>query len=419
MAISPARIPARLRVLHVATINKPIRPHNSYGPIETVIYNIDKGLTELGHDSIVASSADSRVVGELFPTVPQSLGDYCRDSTPENDARIDEHLRRALQRARAGDIDVIHMHQWYERVLTGRFNPPVPIVMTLHVPGHHSGMSELRTIDRGAFNGTRTFHSVAISEYQRAQYASLVPVVATVPHGLDVADCPFWPEQAGGSYLFHIGRITEVKGQDTAIEVARRTGKQLIIAGVVQNKPEDREFFARLQPSIDLVHDVSEEPVTADYEARVMAPLLASGKQIIYIGELSAEAAKAWYRNAEATLFPIRWGEPFGMVLIESMAAGTPVIAFGEGAVREIVRDGVTGFIVDSVDEMVRAVSRVPGLDRMAARRHVADRFSTRRMAEGYVAVYRDLIRSAQPVLALPAPAVRLTQAGPRLAATH
>ena len=121
----------RLTILHVATINKPITSELGYGPIETVIYNIDKGLHALGHRSIVACSADSAVTGERYATVPQSLGDYSRECTAEGQTLVDLHLSQALARARVGDIDVIHMHEWFERVYTGSFNLPVPIVMTL------------------------------------------------------------------------------------------------------------------------------------------------------------------------------------------------------------------------------------------------------------------------------------------------
>lgn len=382
----------RLTVLHVGTVNKPICSGSGYSPIETVIYNIDKGLHELGHRSIVACSADSLVTGEHFETVRTSLGDYCREKTPEGDTRIDRHLELTLERAMRGDIDVVHMHQWFERVYRGEFNPPVPIVLTLHVPGNDSGFAEFEGSEIAAVFPRPTVSAVAISDYQRGQYAGLLPVAATVPHGVDVSDYACDVQHNEDSFLLSIGRITEVKGQDTAIAVARRTGKQLILAGCVQDKPEDRDFYERLRPSIDLVVDLANEPVTSDYYERVMRPLLASGEQTIYVGELTSEATRYWYRYAEATLFPIRWGEPFGMVLIESMAAGTPVVAFRQGSVPEILRHGETGFIVDTLDEMIAAVGKVRELDRAASRRHVAANFSTRRMAESYAALYEQLV---------------------------
>lgn len=391
------KLPKPLTVLHVGTINKPITRSNGYGPIETVIFNIDKGLTDLGHRSIVACSSDSAVAGEQFDTVERSLGDYCRTGTPEAQTQIDLHLSRALVRARRGDIDVIHMHEWFERVYSGRFATQVPIVMTLHVPGDRSGMAEFRSLQPRAFaRSWNALSAVAISDYQRLQYSDLLPVAKTIPHGVAIDEYSLKAEPNTGNYLFSIGRITEDKGQDLAIEVARKSGAKLILAGCVQDKEADRAFFARILPSIDLVADLGNQAVTPRYYEDVIQPILASPKQVIYIGELSAEAARQWYRHAEATLFPIRWGEPFGMVLIESMASGTPIIAFGKGSVPEIVRDGETGFIVDTVDEMVAAVGRLSQLDRAASWRHVAANFSVERMATSYAALYRKVATGIQ-----------------------
>jgi glycosyltransferase involved in cell wall biosynthesis len=387
----------RLNVLHVATINKPITSQLGYGPIETVIYNIDKGLHARGHRSIVACSADSTVVGEQYATVSRSLGDYLRESTPEAQAHVDLHLARALVRTQMGDIDVIHMHEWFERVYAGTFRSPVPIVMTLHVPGWDNGVMEFHQTHPAAVR-RRRLHFVAISDYQRRQYADAMPVVGTVPHGIDVDEYPFGDELGTRGYLLNIGRITRVKGQDTAIAVAKQSGAKLILAGCVQNKKDDREFFASVERSFDLVADVGRHPVSANYFDEVMRPILSSDAQIIYVGELDTEAKKQWFRHARATLFPVRWGEPFGMVLIESMATGTPIVAFGRGAVPEIVRDGHTGFVVDSVEAMVRAVGRIERIDRRECRRHVAEHFSIERMAAGYEAVYERLVAvPAQP----------------------
>lgn len=384
----------RLNILHVATINKPIMSDMGYGPIETVIYNIDKGLSTLGHRSIVACSSDSAVTGEKYATVPRSLGDYLREDTREGRASVDRHLAMALARARRGDIDVVHMHEWFEYVCDGRFDPGLPIVTTLHVSGLHSGIEEFRAMNPDA-PSVPTMHYAAISEYQRRQYVHLIPVAKTIPHGLDTSEYPFNERSDSPGYLFNIGRITWVKGQDSAIDVAKKSGSKLILAGCVQEKPEDKAYFERLGTSIDLVVDVSRHPVDRSYYEDVMKPILSRNEQIIYIGELSTDAKKYWFRHARATLFPIRWGEPFGMVLIESMASGTPILAFREGSVPEIVIDGVTGFIVDSAGAMVQAVERIEHIDRRKCRRHVDEYFSMQRMAESYAELYAELAGAA------------------------
>jgi glycosyltransferase involved in cell wall biosynthesis len=380
----------RLNILHVATINKPIASQLGYGPIETVIYDLDKGLHARGHRSIVACSSDSTVAGERYSTVSRSLGGYMRACTPDARAHIDLHLARALARAQQGDIDVIHMHEWFERVYRGSFCPSVPIVMTLHVPGPRSGIRRFREAHPGVLPHQRP-HFVAISDYQRRQYRDLVPVAETIRHGLDVEEYSFGDEPNARRYLFHIGRITRDKGQDIALAVAKKSGTKLILAGCVQDKPEDRAYYSGLRNFFDLVVDVGKHIVDDDYFERVMKPILSSDKQIIYIGELDTAAKKHWFRHAHATLFPIRWGEPFGMVLIESMASGTPVVAFARGSVPEIVKDGETGFIVNSVEAMVQAIGRIDRVDRRACRSHVVANFSIERMTEGYEALYQRL----------------------------
>jgi glycosyltransferase involved in cell wall biosynthesis len=395
----------RLNILHVATINNPISSQLGYSPIETVIYNLDKGLHARGHRSIVACSADSRVAGELHATASRSLGDYMRECTPKAQAHIGRHLARSLLRAQQGDIDVVHMHEWFERVYNRSFNPPVPILMTLHVPAANSGIAEFDA-DTPAVLDRRQPDFVAISDYQRREYAGLVPVSDVVPHGVDVDEYVFRGEPEAMPYLLSIGRISPVKGQDVAIEVARRSGAKLVIAGCVQDKPEDRAFFESLEGAFDLVVDVGRKPIGSDYFERVMQPVLASEAQVVYIGEVDTAAKKHWFRHAQATLFPVQWGEPFGMVLVESMASGTPIVGFRRGAVPEIVKDGKTGFVVDSVDAMVDAVGSIARIDRRDCRRHVEEHYSIEKMAEGYEAVYERLARS-QPVRVLPKTGLR------------
>ncbi len=380
----------KLTVLQVATINKPIKPDLGYGPIETVICNIDKGLQSLGYRSIVACSADSCVTGEQYVTVQRSLGDYARESTPQQIKIVKKHLSKTLERTKMGDIDVIQMHGWLDYIYSGVFNPPLPIVMTLHVPAKDGWIEK----DQCQWFNTMqnpSIYFVAISEYQKQQYNGLTNI-KTVHHGIEIQDWQFKKRPDRDSYLFIIGRITQDKGQDKAIGVAKRTGSKLIIAGCVQNKPTDRKFFESLKGSIDLIVDIGKYRVDKYYYEKVMKPLLDCDKQIIYIGEISREQKNLWYRHARATLFPIQWGEPFGLVLIESMASGTPVLAFKKGSVPEIVEDGETGFVVDSLDEMIDAVARIDSIDPQQCRAHVQNRFSVTSMAQKYSDLYQQIL---------------------------
>jgi hypothetical protein len=231
---------------------------------------------------------------------------------------MDMHLSRALSRAMRGDIDVIHTHEAraVEFIYGGVFSMYIPIVMTLHASAKEGWLE-------GAYRrwsnllSSPMVHCTAISEYQKRQYNGSINIENVVYHGIEVEEYPVKEEPDKGSYLFTIGRITRDKGQDKAIELAKKTGSKLIIAGCIQNKIADREFFAGLKNSIDLLVEVGRYPVDNDYYNRIIKPLLDCDKQIIYIGELNSEHKKQWYSHARVTLFPIQWGEPFGLVLIE------------------------------------------------------------------------------------------------------
>ncbi|RKY37654.1 MAG: hypothetical protein DRP78_00500 [Candidatus Omnitrophota bacterium] len=378
----------KLTVLQVATLNQPVKQDLGYSPIETVIYNIDKGLCLLGHRSIVACSGDSIVVGEKYITIKQSFNEYCSKDTLQQRESMHTHFIMSLERARESDINIIHVHDalMAEYIYKGVFKSPVPIVMSLHVPAE----------DRSSFKcwhqslaSSSQMYFVPISEYQKMEYPNLVNVGNVIHHGIDLENYPVKKNLDKGTYLFIIGRITKVKGQDKAIEVAKKTGSKLIIAGCVQNKAADKEFFIQLKDSIDLLLDVGKYPVDKDYYAKVIKPLLDCDKQIIYIGEINSEQKKLWYQHAKATLFPIQWGEPFGLVLIESMACGTPILAFEEGAVPEIVLHGKTGFVVNSLAAMIEAVELIDNIDPYECRRHVQNNFSITSMAQKYSELYQ------------------------------
>jgi glycosyltransferase involved in cell wall biosynthesis len=380
-----------MNVLHVATLNRPIRQDLGYGPIETVVYNLDKGLHELGHRSIVACSGDSQVVGEQFTTIENSFSEYCTDHTLVKQEQMLRHLVLSLQRAQRGDIDVIHMHDadMAEYMFNGVCHSPVPIVMTLHVQAEdHGGFTRWNE----TLISSSSAYFVPISEFQRSQHQGLINGQKVIHHGIDVEDYPFNSHSSKHDYLFSIGRITLDKGQDIAIEIAKKTGSRLILAGNVQNKEKDREFFKKLKHSIDLVADVAQPFTGSDYYEDVMKPILDSDKQIIYIGEVDSAQKKLWYQHARATLFPIQWGEPFGLVLIESMACGTPVLAFHKGSVPEIVVHGKTGFVVDSIHHMTEAVKAIHLIDPSDCRQHVKDNFSILSMAGKYSELYTCIV---------------------------
>ncbi len=380
-----------MNVLHIATLNRPIKQNLGYGPIETVIYNIDKGLHKLGHHSIVACSGDSCVVGEQYTTIEKSFSEYWSKNTAIQRENMRKHLVLSLERAKKGDIDIIHMHDaiMVEYIFKGVFKSPVPIVMTLHVPA-----AEKVAFDRWneSFIPTSNVYFVPISEYQKKQHHGLVNMQNVIHHGVDVEDYPFSSTSKKHDYMFSIGRITPDKGQDKAIEVAKKSGSRLVIAGNVQNKAKDRAFFRTLEKSFDHVVNANKPFAGSKYYEEVMKPIIDLDNQITYIGEIDSTQKKLWYQHAKATLFPIQWGEPFGLVLIESMACGTPVLALNKGSVLEIIVDGKTGFVVDTVDNMVSAVDKIHQINPDDCRKHIKDNFSISSMASKYLKLYQSIL---------------------------
>ncbi len=381
-----------MNILQVATLNRPIGRELGYSPIETVIYNIDSGLHRMGHHSIVACSGDSRVVGEQFVTIEKAFSEYWSVDTNVQRESMKKHLFLSLQKATAGDIDVIHIHDaiMLEFIFNGVTKSPVPIVMTLHVPAEEEAAFKKWN---QFLTSTSGVYFVPISEYQRKQHAGLINLQNVIHHGIDVEDYPFREKQERQNYFFSLGRITRDKGQDKAIETAKKKNLRLIIAGNVQNKEKDRAFFKEIGASIDWITDAGHLPGDGDYYAKVMKPILDSQKQIIYIGELNSDQKKQWYVHAKATLFPIQWGEPFGLVLIESMACGTPVVALNRGSVPEIIRHGKTGYVIDSMDEMAEMANSISEIDPRLCRKHVEEYFSIESMTRKYSELYKQIAR--------------------------
>jgi len=385
----------KLTVLHVGTVSQPIRSDRGYGPIEMVIHNIDQGLHALGHRSIVACSGDSKIAGEHYVTIEKNIGSYWGKTTPKRRENMNIHLCKILARIQMGDIDIIHLHEAgaVKFIYDTAASLNIPIVMTLHLEPQDNMLEEAYQRCCSPLSSPPVY-CAPISEYQKKRYHGLVNTQNVVYHGIELNEYPVKEKADKENYLFTIGRITRDKGQDKAIKIAKQTGSKLIIAGCVQNKIADKEFFADLKKSIDLIVEPQEYSVNDNnnYHEKVIKPLLDCDKQIIYIGEISCEHKKQWFAYAKATLFPIQWGEPFGLVMIESMACGTPVIALNKGAVPEIVVNGKTGYVLNSESDMVEAVKRIDSINPRQCRQHVQDNFSVTRMAYRYSELYQQII---------------------------
>lgn len=323
-------------------------PPRHYGPWERVVSLITEGLVQQGIDVTLFATLDSVTGADLRGVCPRG---YEEDSGI--DAKVFECLHIANAFEQAHEFDLIHNHFDFLPLSYARL-VDTPIVTTIH------GFSSPRIVPVYERYADRS-HYVSISDADRSPRLSYV---ATVHHGIDVESFTF--RERGGDYLVFFGRIHPDKGVREAITIARRAGMPIVLAGIVQ----DDEYFRReIAPSID-------------------------GASVRYLGSVGPEARDELLGGACALLHPIAFEEPFGLSVVEAMATGTPVVAFARGSMREVVRDGETGFLVSSLDAAVTALERIDRIDRGACRAWVQERFSRARMVRDYLAVY-DKVLSA------------------------
>jgi glycosyltransferase involved in cell wall biosynthesis len=338
-------------------------PPRLYGGTERVVAHLTDALVELGHDVTLFASAEAETKARLVPVRDQAIR---LDPAPLK-SDLAAHLSMlAEMRQRAGEFDVIHFHtDMIHFPFFDRF--PERTVTTLH------GRLDLKDL-AGVYQRWPRFPLVSISDDQRRPLPS-ANWAATVQHGMAAKLYDFHPDSQG--YLAFLGRISPEKRPDRAIAIAKATGKRLKIAAKV-DAADCTYFEEKIEP---LLHH----------------PL------IEFIGEIGDAQKSDFLGGAEALLFPIDWPEPFGLVMIEAMACGTPVIAYDCGSVPEVIEDGLTGFIVRSDAEAIAAVGRLPDLDRRAIRRRFEERFSATAMARRYIDLYGRLAARGEASLGLAA----------------
>ncbi len=336
-----------MKIAQVAPLYEAVPPR-LYGGTERVVAHLTDALVELGHEVTLFASGEAQTKARLVPVRDQAIR---LDPAPLK-SDLAAHLTQLAEvRRRADQFDVIHfhtdmMHFAFFDGMAGK------TLTTLH------GRLDLKDL-AGVYQRWNRFPLVSISDDQRrplpwANWA------ATVHHGMAADLYRFQPKSEG--YLAFLGRISPEKRPDRAIAIAKRLGKRLKIAAKVD--AADRAYFEeKIEP---LLHD----------------PL------IEFIGEIGDHEKSAFLGGADALLFPIDWPEPFGLVMIEAMACGTPVVAYACGSVPEVIEDGLTGFIVRDEDAAVDAVLRAASLDRAAIRRRFEERFSATAMARRYLAIY-------------------------------
>src|SRR5438874_3988951 len=328
-----------MRIAQIAPLAESVPP-KLYGGTERVVSWLVDELAELGHDVPLFASGDSVTRAKLHSVWPRAL----RLGRPRSDPIAAQTVLLEAMSQQAAEFDVIHAHiDWLHLPLLSRLG--VPFVTTLHGRLDLPGLPEVvRRFPDAPF--------VSISNNQRVPLGE-ANWLGTVHHGLPAN--MFRPSLEGGSYLAFLGRLTAEKGPEVAIRIARAAGRPLRIAAKVP-RGERGYFKERLEPQID-------------------------GDQVRLTGEVNDEAKEKFLAGASALLFPIDWPEPFGLVMIEAMACGTPVIAFNSGSVPEVMEDGVTGFIVEGLDDAAKSVSRVCDVSRARCRNTFERRFAASRMA--------------------------------------
>ncbi len=351
-----------MRIAQVAPLTEAVPP-KLYGGTERVVHWLTEELVALGHDVTLFASGDSQTSAKLSPTWPKAL--RLDGSVRDPNALHMVMLESVRQRCDDEEFDILHFHlDYYPFSLF--YRQPTPFLTTLHgrldLPEHQPVFSTFKDVP-----------VVSISDAQRRPVPN-ANWVRTVLHGLP--EKLLVPKPGTPSYLAVLGRIAPEKGVDRAIKIAMRCGVPLKIAAKI-----DR--------------------VDQDYYDQLIYPLINGNPLVEYVGEIGDHEKPEFLSGALGLLLPIDWPEPFGLVMIESMACGTPVIAYNRGSVPEVIDDGITGFVVEDELSAVTAVNHLTDLSRARVREQFEQRFTARRMALDYLAAYRSLIDKAEPQIRL------------------
>jgi glycosyltransferase involved in cell wall biosynthesis len=347
----------KLKIAQVAPLWFSIPP-KKYGGIEWVVYNLCEGLTKLGHKVTLFASGDSKVPCKLIATVPRSL---IESGISWEDPRYNLlNLAEAYKRAKEFDIIHTHIDLWelYFAPLTKTIS-----LHTIHNP-LYTTKDLKKDIRLQLLKHFRDQNFVAISKAQKKLSAVKLNFVKVIYNGIRIEEFKFNPRPK--DYFLWCARVDKYKGIENAIEIAKRAKIKLILAG-------------RLDP-----HQV-------DYFEKRIKPKL--GKNIKFIGEFSRKEKAKIYGEAKALLYPIEWHEPFGLNMVEAMACGTPVIAFKMGSVPEVVKNGKTGFVVETIEEAVEAVKEIEKIKREDCRKWVEENFTAEIMVKNYEKLYFELLK--------------------------
>ena len=345
-----------MRILQLAPLWETVPPP-AYGGTEAVVSVLCEELVKQGHDVTLWASGDSVTSAELFSIYPRSLRTASDIADPGSYAL----MHAALSLKDADSYDIIHNHIG-ETVMAMAHLVDTPMLTTMHcivtpdtkfIWDHYPGW----------YNTISHSEKVLMPEVANKNYSGVVY------NGIDVASFPY--SENKDDYLLFLSRVSPDKSPHLAVEVAKRLNRRLLIAGKVDPNPIDQAYFNdTLKPLID-------------------------GKNVQFLGEADAKMKRELFVHAYCLLLPLCWEEPFGLVMAEAMACGTPVVSFRRGAASELIIDGETGYLVDDLEEMIEATLKVDRIDPASCRRHMEANFGPENMADGYLRVYEQILRKS------------------------
>ncbi|TET53622.1 MAG: glycosyltransferase family 4 protein [Actinobacteria bacterium] len=340
-----------MKIAQIAPVWERVPPRR-YGGIEAVVHLLTEGLVQRGHDVTLFATGDSKTKAKLVS--------YYHTPPPRTlyGKPLPDLLHTGQAFKEAANFEIIHSHTGYTGVAFGSFIK-TPVLNTLHGIFTDVNYSFYETYAKDIFYSS-------ISLVQRKLGPKDLNYVGNVYNAIDINSYPFSKEKE--DYFVYLSRISSNKGSDIAVDVALKAGVKLIIAGKIDPGSDSIYFETKLAPKID-------------------------NKQIIFKGEVSESEKRQLFKKAKGFIFSLQWPEPFGLVMIESMATGTPVIAFPFGSVPEIIEDSKTGYIVEDIEQMVEAVKKIDRINPEDCREHVAKEFGVKKMVSEYENIYDKIIQ--------------------------
>ncbi len=345
-----------MKIAQIAPFEEPVPP-KKYGGTERIVYHLTEELVKNGHNVTLFATGDSKTSAKLLSIFPKALRSIkIGQNLKTREAYKLIGLAKVIEILLKENFDIIHNH------IGWRFLPFIKILKTKVVTTLHGPLDI--GYQRFIYQKFPNSYYISISKNQREPLPKL-NFVGNVYNGIDITSFPF--KEKSGNYLAFLGRMSPEKGPLEAIKIAKKMKMKLIMAAKID--VVDKEYFSKkIKPLID-------------------------NRMIKFIGEIGHKKKVQLLQNAKATLIPINWREPFGLVLTESMACGTPVIAFKRGSVPEVIKHKKTGFIVKNVDEAIESLKKIDQIDRRDCRKWVEEKFTSEKMANGYEKIYSKVLK--------------------------